>query len=451
MEYLPIEMQYMIYTESNDLCKIKFYSISKSMYEIGVGVRKYSPLILKFDTSKKTKLEKTIRKMVTSDSTTPSEVEWALDYFHIKSTAKFLTTLALNNKEDSLVLHYYKRNANKIRKDMFIATCANSVSMLETFRKFHTLEAKCIESAILKGNEECVIHLYVNECSWGNGIFPESKSWSNSSLVSFLYENKCPLSRQEGKDIVIQDKWDSSVLEHCGIRGNLTSVKFFHEEFIRTGQDITWDKWAISRISRNGHLNCLKYFHENGCQWVEYTLTHAIKNNHIDCVKYIIDNIKFDDRIYIRDIVLTKTASEGNIDLLLYLADKGCNICADTYTKICEKGDINTLKRLHEASVKRKEKCYWSRYAFRAAAICGSLDCIKYLYENGCPFGAVATSAAAKYGHLDCLKFLYENGCSTTVTAYNNAVNSGYTDCVEYLISQSVTFMNLYIASKRQD
>ena len=45
------------------------------------------------------------------------------------------------------------------------------------------------------------------------------------------------------------------------------------------------------------------------------------------------------------------------------------------------------------------------------AATEGHLDCLKYLYENGCPWDEMTTYGAVIGGHLDCLKYAYENGC----------------------------------------
>jgi hypothetical protein len=46
------------------------------------------------------------------------------------------------------------------------------------------------------------------------------------------------------------------------------------------------------------------------------------------------------------------------------------------------------------------------------AANYGHLDCMKFAYENGCPWNVYTISFAANYGHLDCMKFAYENSCS---------------------------------------
>ena len=41
----------------------------------------------------------------------------------------------------------------------------------------------------------------------------------------------------------------------------------------------------------------------------------------------------------------------------------------------------------------------------------GSLECLRYLHENGFPWNTSTTLIAGWKGNLDCLKYAIENGC----------------------------------------
>ena len=45
------------------------------------------------------------------------------------------------------------------------------------------------------------------------------------------------------------------------------------------------------------------------------------------------------------------------------------------------------------------------------AAEDGSLDCLLYAHENGCPWDVITIMAAENEGNLDCLRYARVNGC----------------------------------------
>jgi len=93
-------------------------------------------------------------------------------------------------------------------------------------------------------------------------------------------------------------------------------------------------------------------------------------------------------------------------------------------------GHLDCLRYLYENG------CPCNGYAFRYAAWGGHLECIKYLHEQGCQKDTSFTVAfAAMRGHLDCVKYLVENGFVWCISAFVCAYN--HRDCLEYLMSAS--------------
>ncbi len=54
-------------------------------------------------------------------------------------------------------------------------------------------------------------------------------------------------------------------------------------------------------------------------------------------------------------------------------------------------------------------KSIWDKNSCACAASNGQLECLKYLHENGCPWGV--WTCQARYSNLECLNYARENGC----------------------------------------
>ncbi len=50
----------------------------------------------------------------------------------------------------------------------------------------------------------------------------------------------------------------------------------------------------------------------------------------------------------------------------------------------------------------------WDASTCKAAAICGSIDCLSYAHASGCPWDQSICVAAAGFGRLDCLAYAHE-------------------------------------------
>ena len=68
-------------------------------------------------------------------------------------------------------------------------------------------------------------------------------------------------------------------------------------------------------------------------------------------------------------------------------------------------GNVDLLEFLHEKG------CPWDEDTCSEAAEYGHLECLKYAHENGCPWDQWTCRQAARNGHLECLKYAHENGC----------------------------------------
>merc|ERR1711977_205804 len=68
-------------------------------------------------------------------------------------------------------------------------------------------------------------------------------------------------------------------------------------------------------------------------------------------------------------------------------------------------GHLELMKYLHE------EGCPWGERTCQMAAKGGHLEMLKYAHEKGCPWNKKTCFSAAAGGHLEVLKYAHENGC----------------------------------------
>ena len=171
----------------------------------------------------------------------------------------------------------------------------------------------------------------------------------------------------------------------------------------------------------NGKLECLSYLHKNGCSWDAMTSEYAAESGNFDCLKYIMEsNCKKSYRI--TQIII----GQDNLEVLKYL--HSINI---TFTEIdmhaAASKSLDCLKYL------RENGCDWDEEVSSTAARSGNLDCLKYLHENGCPWDIYTTKYAAENGNLDCLKYAYEKGCPMCDSVFRYAAYGGNVNCMKYV------------------
>lgn len=72
--------------------------------------------------------------------------------------------------------------------------------------------------------------------------------------------------------------------------------------------------------------------------------------------------------------------------------------------------------------------CSWNERACYKAAFDGKLDCLRFLHENGCKWDESTCHIAARNGHIECLIYAYEHGCP-----FPNNIWSPNIDCMCYI------------------
>jgi hypothetical protein len=130
----------------------------------------------------------------------------------------------------------------------------------------------------------------------------------------------------------------------------------------------------------NGHLDALKFLHERGCPWDA--------------------------------CVCTAAASKGHIEVLRYLHEHGCPWAVHTFEAAPYCGRVEVVRYLHEHG------CPWTAHVLEIAAHCGNLEIVRYLHEHGCPWNGKVFESAVRGGNLAVLQYLYERGCPWNIESH---------------------------------
>ena len=176
--------------------------------------------------------------------------------------------------------------------------------------------------------------------------------------------------------------------------GHLECLKYAHEN------DCSWDEKTTSYATFYRKVDCLKYAHENGCPWDYNTCTSAISQGNLECLRYAHENgCSWDHSGY---------TSSGTCEHIECIYFGTCLLREETYVDedewIGEMLNIE-LEYFHNDYDSNYEMCQYARYN-------GYLDCLKYAYENNCPWiKDTSIINSIRNGQIENRKYYHKNGC----------------------------------------
>ena len=163
----------------------------------------------------------------------------------------------------------------------------------------------------------------------------------------------------------------------------------------------------------------------------ERMLTQLIARNRLDLIKIIYSETNAFLKI---DCFLDEAASEGLIEVVIYLSEMGASCSTTAMENAARFGHFDVVRWLH---FNRSEVC--TTNAMDLAASNGHLDVVKLFHLNrteGCTTDAIDN--AASNGHLEIVKWLHRNRSEGCDRALVNAARHFHLSVVEYLVENSL-------------
>jgi hypothetical protein len=102
----------------------------------------------------------------------------------------------------------------------------------------------------------------------------------------------------------------------------------------------------------------------------------------------------------------------------------------------------NDLKLLRW--VREEKECAWDYRTSGAAAYQGNLDMLKYCCENGCEVHEGTCANAAEEGQLDCLEYLRLKNCPWDERTCQLAHEKNHIDCLTYAVKNKAPGFEAY-------
>src|SRR5579872_647404 len=276
--------------------------------------------------------------------------------------------------------------------------------------------------------------------------YPELKSHPNASFyfAAFLGDKK-PFkhAKKEGlwkdKHLNSQNKFYIDICEFATKGGNLSFIewlfKSFHEQLkqndmahkmiyfiaaemnrqdiIRSINNLGYCEFkqfneCIHHATKGGHLELTKWLMENGCIWDEDVCTIAAGHGYLEIIQWAI--IK--NLIWNPDICFRAAAINGHLEILKWAKTNGYTFKPSIFKFAAESGQLEILKWFWE----NDEKLFDCRFCLNIivasdVARQGHLEVFKWLREKNCPWDSNICSFAAMHGHLHIIQWARENGC----------------------------------------
>lgn len=124
--------------------------------------------------------------------------------------------------------------------------------------------------------------------------------------------------------------------------------------------------------------------------------------------------------------VCEAAARAGSLECLQYAHQQGCPWNRFTCEAAAHGGHILCLRYAHA------EGCAWDAQTCIAAAAGGHLECLRFAHEKGCRWDSHTTAAAAETGQLVCLQYAHEHQCPWGAAVAVLAAQGGFLSCLSY-------------------
>eukprot|EP01113_Clastostelium_recurvatum_P050751 TRINITY_DN968_c0_g2_i1.p1 TRINITY_DN968_c0_g2~~TRINITY_DN968_c0_g2_i1.p1 ORF type:complete len:570 (-),score=58.56 TRINITY_DN968_c0_g2_i1:1326-3035(-) len=279
-------------------------------------------------------------------------------------------------------------------------------------------------------------------------------------ILLLLHTYGCKWERPEGDDLVLCDlaaKHGSlsclRAMRETGARmtylahvyaaqgGHLECLRYVYEhEHSRSSH-------VCLQAAYNGHLDCLRFAHDNGYRWSRFAAAYAAAGGQLACLRYAIEDggckwgepigsFSFPGQPAPVTSICTQAARAGSIECLKYAHQRGCPMDNATPTGAVYGGSMECLQYVYE-------NYGWGTNMYNnactEAASRGHYALLQYAHSHGCPLecsdGTNTYSScekAASNGHLDCLIYAHENGSPLTIRTSHVAASNGHLSCLAY-------------------
>lgn len=296
---------------------------------------------------------------------------------------------------------YTSQNIRGFISQYNIALAAGSGS-LECLQQIYNKSYVLYEASVMAaaaGSLECLKYICKNNGEIGEWTCEAAAGAGSLKCLKYLYSKYC--------------EWSPSTCAMAARANSIRCLRYAYEN------DCDWDSWTCEAAARAGSLECLHYAVSNGCH-LNNACTNAAAAGSLVCLKYAHNSGALWDEKTCEAAVMANTKC-GN-----YIHDEGCEL-GNFLSDIILIVKTRKYKNLYEKAPWNENLCC-NNIQGKA-----SLECLKYLHENRCPWDARTTLAAVVNNSIECLKYAVENGCPIDTKTYYEACSFHDVDMANYI------------------
>lgn len=226
-------------------------------------------------------------------------------------------------------------------------------------------------------------------------------------------------------------------------RGHLECLQYLHQLCLQRGSDNVFKHWRCFKIISSGHLHCLQYVVKNGKSVNVQMCETAALSGQIECLQYLFSQCT------IRDEGICVAATDaGQLECLKLAIASGCVAGHSTRMAAASLSSCECLEYLLISSPTFALTSELNAQTCRA----GSLVCLKWLLQLGCPVDHSEVIAAVMCGSIACSEYLLHLGYHVLLpSTFYFAVEAGHLSMVQWLVEHKCPYTRsyaLYLASQ---
>ena len=246
-------------------------------------------------------------------------------------------------------------------------------------------------------------------------------------ILNWVFDNNIGIINKEKSVIldkinfILKNKFylDSvNFIESCVIKDYFDLFKFFIKKYYKS-LSISLDYDNI--ISIITHVNDKKYinfFFNNNLIIPTNICDFAAQSGNINILKYLHDELYFP----LNKTTMVATAECGNLECMKYLFENGCE-WDEKVTMYSARTNFECL----QFSI--LNNCPKHPFTCLFAAISGNIKALQFAHENNCYWDEKVCSNSA---NVECLKYAHENGCPWDEYTCSTAAIYNRFECLKY-------------------
>ena len=329
---LPNELKELILFNSNWICRYKLNILCSSLKETFSRINKVHRIL------------DPLMQIITEESSTLSEIEWAISHFKIKiSSMSFKLGIARFSHSIEILLLYCKDSSRLQAITIFIRACGNDVEFIKSllelwpYIKDEEIDERCIEKAISKGNVACFQYLDQMGFKMPKDILLLIvESGGNIPCLEYLYLHHRSLFDKEltYRVIMVAAKyskvdfikyliprmrdtetiWSHEIYAQTATHDNIDCLRFLYEKVKSDNRCCKWNGTLYRAAVFNNSIDCFKYAYEHGCPFDPYTEVELLRIFQENTSRFEDKGPELECYRFFRDMVKRKTARSSNIN-----------------------------------------------------------------------------------------------------------------------------------------